>query len=341
VNLMQLRDQQPMTSSTSISDKCPVCGAQGKAKVILPRFNGEAYGHCLCKACKATYDSNANEIRQLEIDEEMVRGVQNREDYQKLFVETWEIADSSGEVYAAFQWEDNESLREGVAKHVLDAIDRYGNAGNAKGDATKSSVKVLDVGCGNGFTTKILARRFGIENVIGLDPSPMVEEMSRSTKIPGIRGTLESVRFEDNQFDIVVILGNLMLHADVNRTLTETARILKPSGLIVFDFKNIQSLSRILSIKLASLSKRLARNGFLQRNFVNMRYGFSRAHLKMIVPNELEILEVFDKPPRLLEFANKSHFQTGIKGFVWRMLNQIDRMRGQQAWVQVAARKKA
>ncbi len=310
---------------------CPVCGSQQYQAVVLPCFHGEAYGHHWCRKCGATYDSNIDEVQQIALDEQTVRGVQSQQDYRKLFVETWEIANQSGDVYPAFQWKDNQALREGVARHVLQSIERY--------VTQPKPLKILDVGCGSGFTTEILARHYGTENVIGLDPSPMVEEMSRRTKIPGIRGTLDSVRFDDEQFDVVVILGNIMLHPDVRKTLTEATRVVKRQGVLIFDFKNIRSLSRQLSILLARTSRRFAANGFIQRNFVNMRFGLARSHLRYLLPDPLELLETFDKPPRLLEFENKSSFQSGLKGFVWRSLNGLDRVRGEQAWIQCVARK--
>jgi hypothetical protein len=54
---------------------------------------------------------------------------------------------------------------------------------------------------------------------------------------------------------------------------------------------------------------------------------------------EMTHLKTFSKPPRLLEFSNKSEHQSGIKGIIWRVLDAIDRLSDQRAWVQMTFRK--
>jgi SAM-dependent methyltransferase len=321
-----------VTTSTPATAACPICGSAGTGATLIPHFLGETKGHVWCRSCRGSFDSDAAEIRAVEMDAEKLAGIANREDYRKLFVETWEIADASGDVYPAFQWEDNESVQQGVARHVLEAIARHNRA---------AEPAILDLGCGNGFTTKILAGKFGAANIIGLDPSPMIRDLERRTGVRGIRGTLDTVKFDDGQFDIVVIVGNLMLHPDMRRTLKEAHRVLKPGGLAIFDFKNIDSSSRRISRWLARSSRRLAANRFVQRNFLNMRYGLARRHVDWLLQDAFDMLEIYDKPPRLLEFSNRSHWQSGLAGAAWRSLNALDRMLGQQAWIQVAARKRA
>ncbi len=312
--------------------QCPLCGAQKVQHVVIRKFREMDHGHLICGRCGVSYDEDALDVRNIRLDADTIAGIASRADYRKLFVETWEIGNDQGEVYTDFDWEDNARLREGVAAHILQAIRRV---------TPRTDLQMLDVGCGNGFTTEILAREYGRDSIIGLDPSPMVEELERRTGVRGIRGTLDTVRFDDGQFDVVVIIGNLMLHRNVAETLAEAHRVLKPGGIAVIDFKNIRSASRQLAARIARLVPSLQRKTIIERNFLNMRYGLGREHLPVIAPPELfELLETRDKPPRLLEFANRSSHQAGLSGMAWRALNTLDRWRGEQAWVQATLRKR-
>lgn len=308
---------------------CPMCGDSSKQIQILENFLEEDFGHVFCKACSASYDSNIVSVRERTLTQTEIEDVDNRDAYRKLFVETWEIADEDGEVYSDFNWDDNEGLKTGIARHVVNSIDKY---------LDDKAPSILDLGCGDGFTTCVFSKLYGNDNVIGLDPSPLILRTAQRENIQGLRGTLDTVAFDENQFDVVVIIGNLMLHQDMAATLAEAHRITRPGGIVVFDFKNINSTIRRLARKLAGLSTKFSNNELVQRNFLNMRYGLNRSHVNVIAPSNLfDVVEVYDKPPRLLEFSNKSNLSQGLKGTVWRLLGAIDKVTNEQAWLQVTA----
>ena len=299
---------------------------------VIEKFLEEDFGHVFCKSCSASYDSNIETVRERTLTQIEINDIDNRDAYRKLFVETWEISDESGDVYPDFNWNDNNALKTGVSRHVVDSINRYLDA---------KDPFILDLGCGDGFTTCVFSRLYGKENVIGLDPSPLLLRTAKLENIQGIRGTLDTVAFDVDQFDVVVIIGNLMLHQDMAATLAEAHRITRPGGIVVFDFKNINSTIRRVARHMARVSSKLSDNELVQRNFINMRYGLNRSHIKIIAPDTpFEILDVYDKPPRLLEFSNKSNLAQGLKGLVWRALGVIDKITKEQAWLQVTVRVK-
>lgn len=315
-----------------MTQTCPICGDTRRQKTILTRFDEEEFGHNYCAACGASYDSNIVEVRATVPDQDSIEQISNREDYRKLFVETWEIANDDDEVYPDFAWDDNDALQRGVVAPVIESINTH---------LQDKPGAVLDLGCGNGFTTKLLGETYGAENVIGLDPSPLILRTAARKGVRGLQGTLDSVRFDSDQFDAVAIIGNLMLHPDMAATLAEAHRITRPGGVIVLDFKNVNSFVRRIAKRLALTLPSLGNNGFIQRNFVNMRYGLGRSHISMIAPPEkFDVVEVYSKPPRLLGFANKSDLATGVKGMLWRLLDLPDRMMDERAWVHVTLRVK-
>ena len=109
---------------------------------------------------------------------------------------------------------------------------------------------------------------------------------------------------------------------------------------LIIDFKNVKSASRVIAV--IALKLKLDRFGgrhILQRNFVNMRYGYNKNYvLRSLEEQGFKTIEVQSKPPRLLEFNNKSHYQKGISGLLWRFLDWTDKIRGEQAWIQVVAK---
>ena len=93
---------------------------------------------------------------------------------------------------------------------------------------------VIDVGCGSGALTVVLAEIVGAENVAGVDPSePFVAEAR--TRVPGADlrvGPAESLPFEDASFDAA--LSQLVFHfvQDPAQSVAEMRRVTRPGGRV-------------------------------------------------------------------------------------------------------------
>src|SRR5262245_36954807 len=93
---------------------------------------------------------------------------------------------------------------------------------------------VLDVGCGTGALTTVLAGIVGAEQVAGVDPSEPFVEACRA-RVPGadIRlGPAEHLPFEDVSFDRT--LSQLVFHfvSDPAASAAEMVRVTRPGGLV-------------------------------------------------------------------------------------------------------------
>ena len=94
--------------------------------------------------------------------------------------------------------------------------------------------QVIDVGCGAGALTAVLAEIVGAGNVAGVDPSePFVAEAR--ARVPGADlrvGPAESLPFEDGMFDAAV--SQLVFHfvQDPARSVAEMRRVTKPGGRV-------------------------------------------------------------------------------------------------------------
>lgn len=111
------------------------------------------------------------------------------------------------------------------------------------GKLNESCGCLLDVGCGNGETTGLLAKHF--QRAIGVDPS--VGQISEARKlyetqhVEFLTGTGERLPVEDSSVDVITSI--LALHyMDVEMFIRECKWVLKPSGIMMFYSANISRL---------------------------------------------------------------------------------------------------
>jgi demethylmenaquinone methyltransferase / 2-methoxy-6-polyprenyl-1,4-benzoquinol methylase len=98
--------------------------------------------------------------------------------------------------------------------------------------------RILDVGCGTGELTRLLARRFPRATVVGMDfTAAMLREAGRRTGAGGSvaygRGTTMRLPFPDGTFDLVTnafLVRNLV---DLPHAFVEMRRVLRPGGTLL------------------------------------------------------------------------------------------------------------
>ena len=130
--------------------------------------------------------------------------------------------------------------RFGYFRQVLDAvsIDPWGR-------------KALDVGCGGGLLAEEFAR-LGCR-VTGVDPSEaslaVAREHARASglEIEYLTGVGERMPFADESFDVVLCCDVLEHVDDLDSVIAETARVLVPGGLYLYDTINRTPVSRLVN----------------------------------------------------------------------------------------------
>jgi 2-polyprenyl-6-hydroxyphenyl methylase / 3-demethylubiquinone-9 3-methyltransferase len=112
---------------------------------------------------------------------------------------------------------------------------------------------ILDVGCGGGILAEEFAKD-GFE-VTGIDPAPESITTARAhatasaLSITYNVGSGEQLPYGGSSFDMVSCCDVLEHVDDVERVLTEIARVLRPGGLFFYDTVNRTCMSKLAVIK--------------------------------------------------------------------------------------------
>lgn len=140
----------------------------------------------------------------------------------------------------------------------------------------------LDVGCGGGIITEDLAKIS--DQVFGVDISGSSLNTARlhaeqnELKINYQKAYAENLPFESDSFDLVTCCDVLEHVDDVDKAISEIARVLKPGGVFVYDTVN-RTLFSYLSLI------------FVAQDFPLTRFAPKNAHVwhKFIRPAELQM----------------------------------------------------
>jgi ubiquinone/menaquinone biosynthesis C-methylase UbiE len=100
---------------------------------------------------------------------------------------------------------------------------------------------VLEIGCGTGAVTRILAQWPGVGQVVGVDPSPVFVAKARrlAQELPNVsyeEGDGRALRFEATTYDVVVVHQALSHVPQPEQLIAEAYRVLRPRGwLALYD----------------------------------------------------------------------------------------------------------
>lgn len=210
---------------------------------------------------------------------------------------------------------DQESYKEfyeGEAEKYLPADsqyyrhDRFFNVRRFAERAAGSGLRILDVGCGNGYQLGPLAGR---HEVHGLDVS---EANVRKASEAGIKAVLHDVEtrfpYEDGRFDVVVcseILEHLFFP---ERVITECSRVLKSGGTFIVTVPNLYCFRN----RVALLSGRGADFIEYPDNTIHIRFFSIAGMRRLLAAGGFEVAEVlgqhfamnFDWPFRLVWYLH-------------------------------------
>jgi len=104
----------------------------------------------------------------------------------------------------------------------------------------RAGERVLDLGCGSGWATRLVARLVGegpegFGQVVGIDVSDEMVRLAREASkefenILYVQGSAEKIPWEENFFDKVLSVESFYYYADQDRALMELFRVMAPRG---------------------------------------------------------------------------------------------------------------
>lgn len=100
------------------------------------------------------------------------------------------------------------------------------------------SARVLDVGCGSGWATRLLAEYAAQGRVTGIDISDEMVSLAResSQTFPNVDyevASAEQLPFADNEFTNAFSMESIYYYRNIPKALSEIQRVLKPGGVFV------------------------------------------------------------------------------------------------------------
>lgn len=149
-----------------------------------------------------------------------------------------------------------------------------------------SRVRLLDIGCGGGVLTEEFAR-MGCQ-AVGIDISPRSIAVAQAhaaqsgLSIDYRTGEATSLPFEEGSFEAVSCCDMLEHVSDWERVIAESARVLKPGGLFLFDTINRTQKSKAVMI-----------------------HGLQKSSFIRLMPADTHIWEMFIKPDEITTALQK------------------------------------
>jgi ubiquinone/menaquinone biosynthesis C-methylase UbiE len=146
-------------------------------------------------------------------------------------------------------WTSVRDLDEAMQERLADVLEKRGN--DAQQQAMRRAflaevpmprdARVLDVGCGTGVLTRLLARQAGVASVIGVDPAPGLLDKARAAaaglqNVSFREGDGRELPFDAASFHLVTCDSMLSHVPGPERAVAEAFRVLRAGGcLAVFD----------------------------------------------------------------------------------------------------------
>ena len=148
--------------------------------------------------------------------------------------------------------------------------------------AVRADARVLDVGCGSGWATRLLARIAGEGRVTGIDISDEMIRVARESS-EGLSNvhfevaTAEQLPFADNSFTHAFSMESLYYYRDIPKALKEIHRVLAPGGLfaavvdLYLENEPTHQWIETLNVPVQLLSTEDYRSLFLDAGFTKVR----------------------------------------------------------------------
>jgi SAM-dependent methyltransferase len=165
-----------------------------------------------------------------------------------------------------------------------------------------SGLRWIDVGCGNGAFTELLAERCAPTEIQGVDPSEAQLAFARSRHSAGIahfrQGDAMALPFAENSFDAATMALVIFFVPEPPTAIAEMARVVRPGGQVVsyaWDMENggFPNEPILAEMRAMGLSPTRPPSPAASRT-ENLRTLWSEAGLDRIETREITVQRTFD-----------------------------------------------
>lgn len=138
---------------------------------------------------------------------------------------------------AANTYDYNCSLQLEIGRQLIELIKRQGNSFDS----------MIDLGCGTGLITEFLKNEISCRKLYAIDLADALLRLAseRLKYDVVIESSFDSVPLKDKSVDLVFSNMSFQWSYDLKRTIDESSRILKKSGLLAFSIPNKESFKEV------------------------------------------------------------------------------------------------
>jgi SAM-dependent methyltransferase len=189
-------------------------------------------------------------------------------------------------------------------------------------------LRCLDVGCGNGAFTEVLAARAAPSELTGVDPSQEQIDFAKireGTKFAQFRvGDAQALPFPDGSFDVALMALVISFVPDPAEAVKEMARVVRPGGVTSTYMWSNLSPHRPFFVTMSALGFPIAARSNNASELSVMRSLWEQAGMMSVETCTIEILVTFSD---FDDFWNSNSTTAGPVGRAIEKLSPADRER--------------
>jgi SAM-dependent methyltransferase len=150
--------------------------------------------------------------------------------------------------------------------------------------------RILDIGCGEGFTGRAIKDVGKAEEVIGIEIVPEVAEKARDKLDEVICGNIETLDLPYNKYFDYVIAGDVLEHLhDPWNVVKKIKHYIKAGGYIISSVPNVRYLQVLKTLVLKGTWK-YEKAGIL--DFTHLRFFAKKDIIELFEKNRFAVIEI-------------------------------------------------
>lgn len=155
-----------------------------------------------------------------------------------------------------------------------------------------SGKRVLDIACGTGYGSNLLAQKAESVDGVDIDETVIMKAAVRykQKNLVFTKGSVEKIPFDNSSFDVVVSFETLEHITEHDSMMAEMKRVLKPGGILIISTPDKLNYSDLNEYSNPFHKKELYESEFktlLGKYFRHQSYYIQNIHTSSIITNNL------------------------------------------------------